>query len=76
MGATYFKVMLRERGSDTWTALGVGADGEFAQAYGLGRGLRFFDHGTAAAVMRAAQHYAVRGADIDEWKVSQVREGP
>ena len=74
MGCTFYRVLMREAGSDTWTALGVSAEGRFAQAYGKGVGMRFFDHASAAAAMRAAQNYFEYASRIGTWKVSEVNE--
>ena len=74
MGCTFYRVLMRETGSDNWTSLGVSAQGKFAQAYGKGVGLRFFDHASAAAAMRAAKNYFEFADRIETWEVSEVHE--
>ena len=76
MGATYFKVEMREKGGENppLTALGVLLDGRFVQAYGTGVGLRFFDHASAVKGMHAAQRYFEFRDRIAEWKVVEVHE--
>ena len=72
MGCTYFKVEMREKNSDNWTALGVLQNGAFVQAYGVGAGLKFFDHESATGGMRAAMKYFDYADRIADFKVSEV----
>lgn len=76
MGATYYKVMLKEAGGTDapWTALGVLAGGKFVQSYGRYAGLKFFDHASAEKAMLAAQNYFEYANRIGEWKVIEVHE--